>query len=62
MVGEPTTYTKAWFDAFPDAADATPLLARARAIKTGQEIERMRLANEIAAGRWSTSAGGSSRA
>ena len=30
MVGEPTTFTKAWFDAFPDAADATPLLARAR--------------------------------
>ena len=50
MVGEPTTYTKAWFDAFPDAADATPLLAEARAIKTEQEIERMRLANEIAAG------------
>ena len=51
MVGEPTTYTKAWFDAFPDAADATPLLATARAIKTEQEIERMRLANAIAAGR-----------
>src|SRR5438034_5934257 len=49
MVGEPTTYPKAWFDAFPDAADATPLLAEARAIKTDQEIERMRLANEIAA-------------
>ena len=50
MVGEPTTYPKAWFDAFPGAADATPLLNTARAIKTGQEIERMRLANEIAAG------------
>ena len=49
MVGEPTTYTKAWFDAFPDAVDATPLLAEARAIKTAQEIERLRLANEIAA-------------
>src|ERR671937_2322058 len=49
MVGEPTTYTREWFDAFPDAADATPLLARARATKTGQEIERMRLANAIAA-------------
>ncbi len=49
MVGEPTTFTKAWFDAFPDAADATPLLARARSIKTAQEVERMRLANEIAA-------------
>ena len=49
MVGEPTTYSKAWFDAFPGAADATPLLALARAVKTQQEIERMRLANEIAA-------------
>jgi Xaa-Pro dipeptidase len=49
MVGEPTTFTKAWFDAFPDAVDATPLLARARSIKTAQEVERMRLANEIAA-------------
>jgi Xaa-Pro aminopeptidase len=48
MVGEPTTYTRDWFDAFPDAADATPLLARARAIKTDQEIERIRLANAIA--------------
>jgi Xaa-Pro dipeptidase len=49
MVGEPTTYTRGWFDAFPGAADATPMLAEARAVKTGQEIERMRLANEIAA-------------
>jgi Xaa-Pro dipeptidase len=49
MVGEPTTHPKAWFDAFPDALDATPLLNAARAIKTEQEIERMRLANEIAA-------------
>ncbi|MDQ3778147.1 MAG: aminopeptidase P family protein, partial [Actinomycetota bacterium] len=50
MVGEPTTYTAAWFSTWPDAADAAPLLARARAIKTPQELERMRLANEIAAG------------
>ena len=50
MVGEPTTSPKAWFDAFPDAADATPLLSAARALKTEQELERMRLANEIAAG------------
>ena len=50
MVGEPTTYTRAWFDAWPNADDATPLLVRARAIKTPQELERMRLANEIAAG------------
>jgi Xaa-Pro aminopeptidase len=49
MVGEPTTFPKAWFDAFPNAADATPLLSSARAIKTEQELERMRLANEIAA-------------
>jgi Xaa-Pro aminopeptidase len=49
MVGEPTTFTKAWFDAFPDAADATPLLARARMLKTEQEIARLRIANEIAA-------------
>jgi Xaa-Pro aminopeptidase len=49
MVGEPTTFTAAWFSGFRDAVDATPLLAEARAIKTTQEIERMRLANEIAA-------------
>jgi len=50
MVGEPTTFTKAWFDAFPDAGDGGALLARARAIKTEQEVARMRIANEIAAG------------
>src|SRR5919198_2168545 len=49
MVGEPTTYTREWFDAFSDAADAAPLLARARATKTAQEIQRMRIANAIAA-------------
>ena len=49
MVGEPTTFPKAWFDAFPHAQDATPLLNDARMLKTSQEIERMRLANEIAA-------------
>ena len=49
MVGEPTTYTQSWFDAWPGAADSTPLLARARGVKTEQELERMRLANEIAA-------------
>jgi Xaa-Pro dipeptidase len=49
MVGEPTTFTRAWFDAFPDAADATPLLVRARAIKTEQELARIRISNEIAA-------------
>src|SRR5438309_3237498 len=49
MVGEPTTFTKAWFDAWPDAADAMPVLARARMIKTEQEVARLRIANEIAA-------------
>ena len=49
MVGEPTTFTKAWFDAFPNAADGTPVLVRARMIKTEQEVARMRIANEIAA-------------
>jgi Xaa-Pro aminopeptidase len=50
MVGEPTTYTHEWFHAFgTDVVDATPLLNAARTIKTEQEIERMRLANEIAA-------------
>jgi Xaa-Pro dipeptidase len=49
MVGEPTTFTAAWFDAFPEAADATPLLVRARSRKTEQEVERLRLTNEIAA-------------
>jgi Xaa-Pro aminopeptidase len=49
MVGEPTTFTHNWFTAFGDVQDAAPLLAEARALKTEQEIERMRLANEIAA-------------
>ena len=50
MVGEPTTFTYEWFHAFGTRAqDATQLLAEARAVKTAQEIERMRLANEIAA-------------
>jgi Xaa-Pro aminopeptidase len=49
MVGEPTTFTSAWFSAWPDARDGTPVLNLARARKTGQEIERLRLANEICA-------------
>ncbi len=49
MVGEPTVPTQAFFDAFPGRVDASPLLVEARALKTPQEIERMRLANEIAA-------------
>jgi Xaa-Pro aminopeptidase len=53
MAGEPTTYTHDFFHAFDGVAreivDATGLLSGARAIKTAQEIERMRLANELAA-------------
>jgi Xaa-Pro aminopeptidase len=49
MVGEPTVPTRELFDAFPNGADASPLLGHVRAVKTEQEIERMRLANEIAA-------------
>jgi Xaa-Pro aminopeptidase len=50
MVGEPTTFTHDWFHAFgPAVDDATPLLVEARALKTEQEVERMRLANDIAA-------------
>jgi Xaa-Pro aminopeptidase len=52
MVGEPTVFWSGWFDGFDavatDVLDAAPLLARARMIKTAQEIERMRLANELA--------------
>ncbi|PYT52824.1 MAG: hypothetical protein DMG43_10675 [Acidobacteria bacterium] len=47
------TPTQNFFDAFRKIAgevvDATPLLNEARAIKTAQEIERMKLANELAA-------------
>jgi Xaa-Pro aminopeptidase len=49
MLGEPTTPTAALFEAFDNRVDASPLLAEARSIKTAQEIERMRLANELAA-------------
>ena len=53
MVGEPTTPTQTFFDAFKNVArevvDGTPVLVEARAIKTAQEVERMRLANELAA-------------
>ena len=51
MVGEPTTYTHEFFHSFgTEIADATPLLAHARAVKTEQEVERMRIANALAAG------------
>jgi Xaa-Pro aminopeptidase len=53
MVAEPTTPTQSYFDAFRSIAgeviDSSPLLNQARALKTSQEIERMRLANELAA-------------
>jgi Xaa-Pro dipeptidase len=50
MVGEPTVFTAGFFEAFPRSVDASPLLAEARAIKTEQEIERIRIANDLAAG------------
>jgi Xaa-Pro aminopeptidase len=53
MVGEPTTFMLSYFDSFKkicgEVIDSTPLLNEARSIKTDQEIERMRLANELAA-------------
>src|SRR5579862_3640828 len=53
MVGEPTTFMMSYFDSFKkicgEVVDSTPLLNEARSIKTDQEIERMRLANELAA-------------
>jgi Xaa-Pro aminopeptidase len=53
MVAEPTVFSQPWFDAFAGACrevvDCSGLLATARAIKTPQEVERMRLAAELAA-------------
>jgi Xaa-Pro aminopeptidase len=53
MVGEPTTFMMSYFDSFKklcgEVVDSTPLLNEARSVKTDQEIERMRLANELAA-------------
>src|SRR5213076_2147549 len=49
MLGEPTTPTLGFFEAFEHRNDASALLAEARAIKTAQEIERIRLANDLAA-------------
>ncbi len=52
MVAEPTVFSQPWFDAFQgscrELVDCSSLLARARAIKTEQEVERMRLAGELA--------------
>ena len=49
MVGEPTTFTSGWFAAWPNADDAMSVLNVARAVKTRQEVERVRIANAIAA-------------
>ncbi len=53
MVGEPSTWTQPWFEAFKavarEAVDIYSIINSARAIKTSQEIERMKLANELAA-------------
>jgi Xaa-Pro dipeptidase len=53
MVGEPSTWTQPWFDAFKpvvrEVVDTYLVLNSARAIKTSQEIDRMKLANELAA-------------
>jgi Xaa-Pro aminopeptidase len=49
MLGEPSTPTLGLFEAFAHRSDASPLLAQVRAIKTEQELERMRLANDLAA-------------
>ena len=53
MMGEPTVYTYEYFttlmDAVSEPVDAVPVLTRARLTKTPQEIERMRMANEVAA-------------
>jgi Xaa-Pro aminopeptidase len=52
MLGEPTVYTYEYFttliDAVSEPVDAVPLLIRARLTKTSQELERMRMANEVA--------------
>jgi Xaa-Pro aminopeptidase len=54
MVGEPTGWSREYFERLGDASgdlmDASGMLANARAIKTEQEIERIRLANDIAHG------------
>ncbi|MFZ0735506.1 MAG: Xaa-Pro peptidase family protein [Candidatus Acidiferrales bacterium] len=53
MVGEPTVSTQGYFDAFrgvgKEVVDGAVVLSDLRMIKTPQEIERMRLANELAA-------------
>ena len=54
MVGEPTTFPKAWFDAFPHAQDATPLLNEARAVKTRRRSSGCGSRTRSRRRRWST--------
>lgn len=53
MTGEPTVYWKGYFDdleaAIDDMVDCTPMLTRLRMIKTSQEVERLRITNDLAA-------------
>lgn len=53
MTGEPTVYWKGYFDdleaAIDEVVDCTPMLTRLRMIKTDQEIERLRITNDLAA-------------
>lgn len=53
MTGEPTVYWKGYFDdleaAIDDVVDCTPMLTRLRMIKTDQEVERLRITNDLAA-------------
>ncbi len=53
MTGEPTFYWKGYFDDLEDAidevVDCTPMLTRLRMIKTDQEVERLRITNDLAA-------------
>lgn len=53
MTGEPTVYWKGYFDdleaAVEEMIDCTPLLTNLRMIKTDQEIERIRITNDLAA-------------
>ena len=53
MTGEPTVYWRGWYEGLEDAAaemvDFTPALTKLRMIKTEQEIERLRITNDLAA-------------
>ena len=57
MVGEPTTFTKAWFDAWPDADDAMPVLVRGpRASRPSRRSSACGSRTRSARPRWSTCA------